>query len=102
MIRAIIASIALGRICNFLTWKEIDDLPIIVFCDNKSAVMLSESNISSKKLKHVATKVAFLRELVKEKTISIHHIMAAGQVADIFTKPLGAGQFHQLRLLLLG
>ena len=36
------------------------------------------------------------------QAISIHHVMmAGGQVADIFTKLLGAHEYHQLRTLLL-
>ena len=68
-----------------------------IFCDNRAAVLLSESDISTKKLRHVATQIAFLRELVNSEDIALIHVSTAGQVADIFTKPLPAATFHELR-----
>ena len=76
--------------------------PTVLFCDNKSAVMLSDNNTSSKRLKHIATRIAFLREKVQNEELVLYHIRTTGQVADIFTKPLGAAIFHPLRILLLG
>ena len=61
------------------------------FCDNKAAVLLSEGNTSSKRMRHVATQIAFLREQVKDtKRVRLIHIRThEGQaVADLFTKPL--------------
>ena len=72
-------------------------LAVPVFCDNRSAVMLSESATSSKRLKHVATRIAFLREMVEAGEIILIWIPSSDQLADIFTKPLAADQFHLLR-----
>ena len=69
-----------------------------LFCDNKAAVLLSEGNTSSKRMRHVATQIAFLREQVKDtKRVRLIHIRTQGQVADLFTKPLTAAIFHPLR-----
>lgn len=76
--------------------------PTVIFCDNKSAVMLSDSNTSSKRMKHIATRIAFLREAIQDKHVVLYHIRTNGQVADIFTKPLGAATFHTLRPIFLG
>ena len=78
------------------------DLPTILFCDNKAACMLSEKNTSSKRMKHIATRVHFLQEAVEGKEICLQHIRTTGQIADIFTKPLGASVFHTFRQLLVG
>ena len=72
-----------------------------IFCDNKAAVLLSDSGISSKKLRHVATHIAFLRELINSGNIMLLHISTKGQIADIFTKPLHAATFHELRVRLV-
>ena len=48
-----------------------------------------------------ATRLAFLREAVKEEKCQLHHVQTQGMVADIFTKPLPATQFHYLRRLIL-
>ena len=68
-----------------------------IFCDNRATILLSDSGISIKKLRHVATHIAFLRELVTSEDIMLLHISSKGQVADIFTKPLAAALFHELR-----
>ena len=69
-----------------------------LFCDNRAAVLLSEGNTSSKRMRHVATQIAFLREQVKDtKRVKLIHIRTQGQVADLFTKPLTAAVFHPLR-----
>ena len=52
-------------------------------------------------MKHVATRIAFLRELVNAKEIVLFYVKAAGQIADIMTKPLLPGLFHQFRTHLL-
>ena len=75
--------------------------PSPIFCDNKAAVQLSDSGISSKKLRHVATHISFLRELVNSNDTQLIHITTHGQLADIFTKPLCAATFHDLRVLLV-
>ena len=63
--------------------------------------MLSDSNTSSKRMKHIATRIAFLREATKDKKIVLYHVNGTGQLADIFTKPLGAPAFHALRHLFM-
>ena len=75
--------------------------PTILFCDNEAACLLAESNTSSKRLKHVATRIAFLRELVEGGIISIQHIRTDGMIADICTKPLPGDRFHRFRQLLV-
>ena len=74
-----------------------DNGPTVVFCDNKAAVQLSDGDTSSKRMIHIATRIAFLREQVHDKSIMLYHIGAEGQLADIFTKPLGPTLFHSFR-----
>ena len=77
---------------------------MLVYCDNKSACLLSEGNTSSKRMRHVATK-AFLREQIKDdKRVHMYmcHIRTQGQLADIMTKPLVASVFHPLAAFALG
>ena len=97
--QATVAVKALNDVQEFLRIKSTGTT--ILFCDNKAAVLLSDSNTSSKRLKHIATRIAFLREAIADKIVMMHHISTHGQIADIFTKPLGGNTFHGLRQLLL-
>ena len=93
--KAAIAILALAETAAFMGFKF--NTPCPVFCDNKAAVLLTESATSSKRLKHIATRIAFLRELVESKQIVLYHINGSAQLADLFTKPLRADVFHPLR-----
>ena len=77
------------------------DVPAMLFCDNKGAVMLADNDTTSKRMKHIATRIAFLREQVKAGHVQLHHIPAEGQLADIFTKPLATSLFHTMRIHLI-
>ena len=52
-------------------------------------------------MKHIATRIAFLREQISDGKVLLYHIKTAGQVADIFTKALNAATFHLLRTVML-
>ena len=96
---------ALEDLPDFLAKHSKDELglPMPVYCDNKSACLLSEGNTSSKRMRHVATKIAFLREQIKDdKRVHMYHIRTQGQLADIMTKPLVASVFHPLVAFALG
>ena len=70
--------------------------PMLIFCDNKAACMLSNSNHTTKRMRHVAVRLAFLQERVAEGEVQLVHIATSGNLADIGTKPLCARQHHFL------
>ena len=92
--------VSVRPVINFLQGRKLKE-PTILFCDNIAAVLLSENNTSSRRLKHIATRIAYLRESVQSGEVQMHHIATNGNIADLFTKPLGATQFHYLRRLLM-
>ena len=98
--QATVAIKALKDVMDFILRMK-TETPTVLFCDNKAAVLLSDSNTSSKRLKHIATRIAFLREAIAEKVVILHHISTHGQIGDIFTKPLGGTTFHGFRQHLL-
>lgn len=69
----------------------------ILHCDNLSAVSLSHNPVLHARTKHMELDVHFLREKVVPQALSVVHVPAAAQVADIFTKPLASTQFCALR-----
>lgn len=76
-----------------------------LFTDNMACVQVAKDPVMHTKLKHVDTRVNFLRDHVQTKSLLISHISTAVNPADIFTKPLGRHLFdrHRRRFgLLLG
>lgn len=66
-------------------------------CDNSSAIKLSRNPVLHGRSKHIDVRYHFLRDLVKEGTISLVHCGSAEQVADIMTKPVKVDTFQRLR-----
>jgi hypothetical protein len=57
---------------------------------------------SARRLKHLNTKVFFLKDYVEEKQLVVNHVPTEFMIADMLTKPLPAQQFTVLRDKLLG
>jgi hypothetical protein len=62
--------------------------PTTVFCDNNSAIMLSNNLAFHEKTKHIDTRYNFIRELVNNKEICLKFCRPKEQVVDIFKKDL--------------
>lgn len=69
---------------NELTGKR--DRQIIIHCDNKIVIDLSNNAIYSARTKHIDIRHHFVRDLVKDGTIKIEHIETGMMIADNFTK----------------
>ena len=46
----------------------------LFFCDNKSAIYISENPIQHSQTKHIDIQHHFIRDLVEEKVLSLEHI----------------------------
>ena len=75
---------------------EIKD-PIVIYYDNTSVINKSKNLVMHIKMKHIAIKYHFLRELVEDKEIRLEYVNAKEQIIDIFTKPLSKDAFLYLR-----
>ncbi|KAI3682106.1 hypothetical protein L2E82_50138 [Cichorium intybus] len=69
----------------------------IVYCDNVSAVYLSENPVQHQRTKHVEMDIHFVREKVQIGHIRVLHIPSSLQYADIFTKGLPRHLFQMFR-----
>ena len=76
---------------------------IVIFEDNQGCIDLVSGTRQSKALKHVQIRTYFAREQVKAGLVSVVKVASVDNVADIFTKPLGAQLFlvHLDALLLV-
>ena len=76
-------------------------LPIRVYCDNTAAVLAGKM-YSSRKTRHLALQLTFIREaVIKDKWIDLLQCRSEDQLADILTKNLAKDQFQRLRDILL-
>ncbi|CAL0333326.1 unnamed protein product [Lupinus luteus] len=91
-------AIWLRKILEELHFKK-DDATII-YCDNTSAIKLSKNPVLHGRSKHIDVKYYCLRDLNNDGTIVLKYCRSEDQLADIFTKPLKAPSFQNLRNLL--
>lgn len=68
-----------------------------LFCDNMSAINISNNPVQHGKTKHIDIRHHFIRDIVKGKIVKIDYIWTDRQIDDIFTKTLDVSQFKSLR-----
>jgi hypothetical protein len=66
----------------------------LVYCDNVSAVYLSNNPVQHQRTKHVETDLHFVLERVAIEGVCILHVPMTSQFADIFTKGLPSSVFQ--------
>jgi len=95
--------IAAGSCCAQILWMKnqlvdygltISKIPI--FCDNTSAIAITENPVQHSRTKHIDIRYHFIREHVMNGTIELHFVPSEKQLADIFTKPLDESTFSRL------
>jgi hypothetical protein len=67
--------------------------PSQVFCDNDAAIKLTEDQVWHSKCKHIHIKYHFVRDQVLAHEIKVNRVHTNDNLADIFTKSLGRGDF---------
>ena len=64
------------------------ELPIKLYCDNKTAISISYNPVQHDKAKHIKVDRHFIREKIEKGTICMTYIPAREQLIDTFTKGL--------------
>ena len=76
--------------------------PSTVLVDNQNTIRVAESPFSNHRVKHVEVRYHYVREQVVAGTVQLRHVPGSDQLADIFTKALGAVRTRELRQRILG
>nr|GEW27229.1 hypothetical protein [Tanacetum cinerariifolium] len=79
---------------NLLSWSA---KPILVYCDNVSAVYMSANPVHHQRTKHIEINIHFVRDFVAKGEVRVLHVPSRFQYADIFTKGLPAALFLEFR-----
>ena len=88
--------------CTNIVWlkyllkgiKEEVTKPVILYCDNTSAINISKNLVMHTKTKHIAIKYHYVRELVQDKEVKMEYVHTKEQIADIFTKAFKDAHEH--------
>jgi hypothetical protein len=73
------------------------DVPIIIYCDNISSILLANNLIYHARTKHIEVHYHFIKEKVLARKINLIHVGTKDQVGDIFTKALGTDKLKRFR-----
>lgn len=74
-------AIWLRRILEELHFQQHE--PIVIYCDNSSAIKLSKNPVLHGRSKHIDVRYHFLRDLTNEGTIDLVYYRSEDQVVDI-------------------
>lgn len=98
--RRVVAELAwLTRLLHELTITSVELVPLK--CDNQAAVHIARKPVFHERTKHMELYCHFVQEKLLNGLISLHHIPASQQLANILTKPF-IGPLHHHNLCKLG
>ena len=66
---------------------------LLILEDNKAAVEWAKKPGAGSKMKHLETRLHWIKRAVSDRVIKIHHIPTKEQIADMFTKALAPALF---------
>ncbi len=66
-----------------------------VRCDNTATVQAISNGNMNTNMRHIDTRLHFIRDYVQNQTINITHVRSANNIADLFTKALGKDVFNR-------
>ena len=70
--------------------------------DNTACINIARNPMTSQPVKHVDIRYHFVRTMVLEGRVALHHVPTYYQAADILTKPVETATFFRHRAKLMG
>jgi hypothetical protein len=100
---------SITRACKFLTgviqfYEEIGfplKRPADIYNDNQAAIAMSKQPFCTSATRHMKIKFHYIKEKVKDSTVSVTYCPTGSMVADIMTKALDRVLFERFRDMLL-
>nr|GEU53785.1 retrovirus-related Pol polyprotein from transposon TNT 1-94 [Tanacetum cinerariifolium] len=96
--------VAAAGCCASILWmkSQLSDYDIHlkmipIFCDNTSAIAISNNLVLHSRTKHIDIRYHFIRDHILKRDIELHFIPIESHLADIFTKPLDELTFTRLK-----
>ncbi|GJU21938.1 retrovirus-related pol polyprotein from transposon TNT 1-94 [Tanacetum coccineum] len=96
--------VAAAGCCTSILWMksqlidyDIHYKMVPIFCDNTSAIAISNNLVLHSRTKHIDIRYHFIRDHIFKGDIELHFIPTEYQLADIFTKPLDEPTFTRLK-----
>ncbi|GKE99058.1 hypothetical protein Tco_0022409 [Tanacetum coccineum] len=95
--------VSLSACCTQVIWMRTQLLDygykynrIPMYCDSKSAIVISCNPVQHSKTKHIDIQYHFIKEHVEKGTVEIYFVGTKYQLADLFTKALPKERFEYL------
>ena len=76
------------------------DEQVVIHCDNLSSIQLARNPVFHAQMKHIEFHYHYVPEQVLAGNINLVYVSTEEQVADIFTKALGAEKLHCFQTML--
>ena len=76
------------------------DEQVVIHCDNLSSIQLARNPVFHARTKHIEVHYHYVRERVLAGDLDLVYVSTEEQVADIFTKALGAENLRCFRTML--